>query len=221
MTDLFKKNSWFYIPYLIFILIIGIILVSHHKNDIHIYINQFHCSFADFYFKYITHLGDGVTIGAFVAILLFIKYRYALAMLIITLSTTIVVQSFKRFITPDVDRPKRALGGIADIYLVEGVDVHTSHSFPSGHTTSGFCIFLMLALMVKNKAIKIFAFILALSVGFSRVYLSQHFINDIYFGSLIAVLITTFVYFWSTKWKNEKFNLNLLNNKLNKNNVSK
>ncbi|MDH5599438.1 MAG: phosphatase PAP2 family protein, partial [Cyclobacteriaceae bacterium] len=42
----------------------------------------------------------------------------------------------------------------------------------------------------KNKYISALSFILALTVGFSRVYLLQHFFVDIYFGAILGVIAT-------------------------------
>ena len=36
---------------------------------------------------------------------------------------------------------------------------------------------------------------MAILVGYSRIYLSQHFFEDVYAGSIIGVVITIIVYF--------------------------
>jgi membrane-associated phospholipid phosphatase len=59
-------------------------------------------------------------------------------------------------------------------------------SFPSGHATSAFALFLCLAFLSANRYIKLISFMSACFIAFSRVYLSQHFLIDIYFGSIIG-----------------------------------
>jgi membrane-associated phospholipid phosphatase len=70
----------------------------------------------------------------------------------------------------------------------------TSRSFPSGHATSAFAIFLAVALISGNRYVKVLCFIFACLVAFSRVYLSQHFLIDIIAGSMIGCIGTLAVY---------------------------
>jgi membrane-associated phospholipid phosphatase len=92
-------------------------------------------------------------------------------------------------------RPKKFFEGLNTLNLVPGYENYLYNSFPSGHTTSAFTTFFCLALIIENKYIKFIMFGMALTIGFSRVYLSQHFLNDVYAGSLIGV-ITSIVTYW-------------------------
>jgi membrane-associated phospholipid phosphatase len=220
MLHLFKKNLWFFVPYLAFLLIAGSVLLIFTKIDIHIFINSLHFPLGDYIFKYGTYIGDGIVVALLIFIMLFVRYRYAIALSLSALSITAVVQSFKYFILPEIDRPWLHFEKVAktvDLYYVPGVDLHIINSFPSGHTTSAFTIFLFLALISKNNLVKLLCFIMALSIGYSRVYLSQHFLNDIYFGSLFAVFFVVLFYLWCSSWKNKKLDLSLLHTlRLNK-----
>lgn len=106
-------------------------------------------------------------------------------------------------------RPIRYFAGKYDLKLVDGVTMLTAHTFPSGHSASAFGIFMLLALIIKNKYWQMLFFFLALTIAFSRVYLSQHFLSDIYFGSLISVIITLVIFVWGESWKNPKLNQSL------------
>ena len=70
---------------------------------------------------------------------------------------------------------------------VEGVHLHHYHSFPSGHTTAAFALFMTLCLLTDKKPLHFIYFILAALGGYSRIYLSQHFAIDVFAGSIIGV----------------------------------
>ena len=211
MVKLFRKNQWFYIPYFTFLLIGGIVLLFFKKTDIHLFINNIHCISADYFFKYYTHAGDGIVVAIVIFLLLFFSYRNTIILAISTLMSTFVLLLFKEILLSDVDRPKMVFIKINQmLYFVPGVNVHLNYSFPSGHTISGFSLFLFFALISKNRTLKFLFFILAFLIGYSRMYLSQHFLIDIYFGSLIGVIFTTLAFLWVSNWKNNKLEFSLL-----------
>ena len=93
--------------------------------------------------------------------------------------------------------------------------MHYAYSFPSGHSTTAFALFFIFGFFVKNKKWQILFFILALSTAISRMYLLQHFFIDVYFGSILGVLIATIVFvsinscniFGFQHWKHKKLGL--------------
>ena len=60
------------------------------------------------------------------------------------------------------------------------------HSFPSGHTSTIFVLALALSFFVPK--LKYFFYLLALSVSFSRVAISAHYVTDIIGGIVIAYI---------------------------------
>ena len=130
-----------------------------------------------------------------VIILLTVSYRSALIVSISNIIASLLTQLLKRAVFDDYVRPKKFFEGVYDLYFVPGVDNHLYYSFPSGHTTCAFSLYFALALLVNNKLYKFLLFIIALLVGYSRVYLSQHFFMDIYAGSIIGVGITYVVFY--------------------------
>jgi membrane-associated phospholipid phosphatase len=68
-------------------------------------------------------------------------------------------------------------------------------SFPSGHTCTAFCLFCFLAFILtpRYKWLGLVFFILAMAVGYSRIYLAAHFFLDVYVGSIIGVIFTILV----------------------------
>ncbi len=206
MKQLLVNNRIFLLPYVFFIIIFVIFSLLYTKIEMHIWANQIHSPFLDNFFKYATHLGDGTAIAVLTLILVFVKYRYAIAFLAGSLITSGIVHLFKRLLLEEMYRPTKyfELFESHKLYLVEGVTLRSLQTFPSGHTSTAFNVFLMLAMITKNQYLKFGYFILALVVAYSRVYLSQHFFIDIVAGSLIATVAMLLVYFqaqtWNKKW---------------------
>ncbi len=204
MINCIRSNRWFLLPFLAFLLIGGMVLVSFSKTDIHWFLNQQNHPLADWFFKVYTHLGDGIMIVLALIILLFIKYRYALVLAFSSIFATLLVQFLKRYLFNDLRRPVVIFEKLGNLHLVEGVTPVVAYSFPSGHSATGFGIFLLFALISKNKYLKLIFFMSAFLIACSRIYLSQHFLVDVYFGSLIGAFCTFFCYLWVRGWKSPK-----------------
>jgi membrane-associated phospholipid phosphatase len=85
-------------------------------------------------------------------------------------------------------------------HIIKGLDIHSYNSFPSGHTTSAFALFGMLALLDERKGRGWFFLVIAAMTGYSRVYLFQHFVEDAYVGSIIGTVSTVVVYLLMYRW---------------------
>lgn len=194
MLKLFHQNKVFFLPYVLFLLIAGVLIISYDKSTLHLTINQFHSNFFDWFFRYVTHLGHGYFVLFITLILAFIKFKYAFMNLFIYISSGLIAQGLKRFVFSDFERPVRYFGDQESLYLIENVKPLLHHSFPSGHTTTAFGLCLFLAIITKNHLLKLFLFIIALLIGFSRVYLSHHFLEDIVAGSVIGILTAVIIY---------------------------
>ena len=183
-----KKTKAFYLGYIIFLVLGGFVMLTNSKPKIHLFINQHHSPVADTFFKYITNLGDGWSVVVLVVILIFINYRYAIVMAVCNILGGIVSQILKHYVFPGMLRPKGFFNNIAQLYFVPGVEIFSYNSFPSGHSVTAFAIFCCLAAWTKNSVLQIIYICSAIVIGFSRVYLSQHFFEDVYCGSIIGVL---------------------------------
>ena len=96
---------------------------------------------------------------------------------------------------------------------MEGVEISEYHSFPSGHSTSAFALFFCLSLLAKNHYVKVFTALCAIAVAYSRVYLSQHFLQDIIAGSFVGISVGFIFYYFMYErkilFKSEKLNKRL------------
>lgn len=189
-----KTTKWFLSVYTLFLIVGAIVLFHLEKGDWVINLNQNRIHFADLFFKYWTHFGDGLFILLLILIFLFVKYRYAI--ILITISAVQGILSFvlKRIVFTGSMRPKKYLEGIYELQLIDGVNVHSYHSFPSGHTMTAFSIAVFLCLISSRKVFGPLLFLYALLVGVSRNYLSQHFFVDIYVGSILGVTVSILVW---------------------------
>lgn len=141
--------------------------------------------FADFIFSYWTWLGDGVVWVVAFFWFLFFRKKFLPLLLSALIISTFFVQITKYFGTSP--RPYTAIANKNPIHTVIGVTLHGNYSFPSGHTTTAFTIFLLAALLIPHRLVLPLGFILAAGVAYSRVYLAQHFPLDIAAGMFTAV----------------------------------
>ncbi len=184
----FNHCRFFLIPFGFFLLVSGFFLLLFPKESIHIYINQFYCSFGDLVMPYVTLAADGITITVLVLLLLFYNKRFAFWTGISCLFATGITQLLKHTIFYGDPRPKMFFSNPSPLRLVPGVENYLFDTFPSGHTTVAFAFYFCLVFLVKNNYLKTGIFLFALLIGYSRIYLSQHFLSDVFGGSLIGTI---------------------------------
>lgn len=212
MKHLIGKNKFFLIPYILVLSFCIVLLFLFAKPELHILSNKANSPFFDTFFKTITHLGDGTMIAVLSIILLFVRYRYALVFLLGSIVTAGIINLLKKVILGTIYRPSKyfELYESYQLHFVDGVKLNSLQSFPSGHTGTAFNVFFMIALIVPQKGLKLVCFFGAALVGYSRVYLSQHFMVDITVGSMLGVLIVLLFYNWSDHWNKKWLNNSLL-----------
>lgn len=198
MKTLISQNKLFFICCSLFWVIAGIYLAMHGKGDFSLYLNDHHSSGADLFFRYATWMGDGITISIICILLLFVKFRYALIVSIISMLNAFIVNIVK-----NIAHQPRPVEYFKTEHLnyVDGVELFHWHSFPSGHTAAAFAMFCVFGFFVRNKLWSVLFFLLALSVAISRVYIFQHFLIDVYFGSMFGVINAVWIYQINSKSK--------------------
>lgn len=161
--------------------------------------NPWHYRPLNYIFRVFTILGDGLFIISLAVLLFFLKKRF-LSIMVISgyVLSGIPVQIIKTYI--DAARPAVFLKEMNYSHFVEGVTLHNYNSFPSGHTASAFALAVILSISLNNKWSGLILLFLAAMVGYSRIYLSQHFMEDVFVGSLVGVLSGVATYLFLEKW---------------------
>ena len=170
-----------------------------------------HTAWLDVFFRFITYLGSGYAYIPVILILLNKKLKWGAFYGISLGISNLLLVLFKRVIFEDFNRPiyDPQLYDNYQLHLIEGVDMHRFHSFPSGHTTTAFTVFFFLAIMSRNNTAKFIFFVLAILTAYSRVYLSQHFFEDIVAGSVLGTATVLLSYYililWQPEWMSMSF----------------
>ncbi|WDF56818.1 phosphatase PAP2 family protein [Mucilaginibacter sp. KACC 22063] len=189
ITDVLYRLRLFFIPYLLILSSCLIIKLLFTREQIYYSINSYHNDLANQLFIYATDLGSGFIMIVLTIILLLYSYRTAFLLVTSFGITTILVQVVKRI----VKAPRPSLyfeHNLSHIYFVPGVKMLMTNSFPSGHTVQAFTVAVVLAYTARQKRWGFIYLLLALAVGYSRMYLSEHFFEDVVAGSIIGTVAT-------------------------------
>ncbi len=198
VKQLWNNNPYFYSLFVGFLLVGAVMLALIDQGADILFVNQYRSDFGDAFFRFATMLGEAYIYIPALIILLFVKYRHAAAVPLLGITVILASGISKQFFAHE--RPflffKNA-GLLDQIDPVTGVAMHGGlTSFPSGHTMSAFAIFAFLAFSLpEKKGLGALLFLIALLVGFSRIYLIQHFLKDVYLGAIMGVTIAV-IWYW-------------------------
>lgn len=188
---LLAEHKWFLIPFLFFIAVCFYLEAITSKADLFLTINGFHTDTLDTFFKGTTYIGDGITMIIFGIILCAFCLRNGLLTLIAYAYTSAVAQLLKFiFHSP---RPIKFFSDLHQpIRTIRGYPIYEWNSFPSGHSVSAFSLAVVIAwlLPIKKKYLAWILLPIASLTAFSRVYLAQHFFQDVVAGAILGVILT-------------------------------
>ncbi len=146
--------------------------------------------FFDGFMRFITVFGDGGIILILLAIgLIAFKKTRKIG---ITMLGAIVIGALITNITvkPLVARPRPFYDESSIFYTwwkAAGAVPESGYSFPSGHATASMAA-MMAFFLAGNKKYSWTGFILALLIGFSRIYLCVHYPSDVLFGFIVGII---------------------------------
>lgn len=165
------------------------------RFQLHMAINSWHTAWGDAAFPWITELANGWVPVVLALVMLRHSWRAFLMMALGTGLAAITVQLLKHLVFDGFDRPSMYLEYMPDLALVAGFDLHIHNSFPSGHSTAAFSMCLALAVIIGKRGPALLLALGASLLALSRVYLSQHFTEDIVAGAALGSMVATAVYF--------------------------
>jgi membrane-associated phospholipid phosphatase len=180
-------SSIFFWIILLFWILCFILIINTNQLELHKKLNGFNFSMLDLIVPYATHIGDGLFAILLVVFFFFFKKKYSLILLFSFLISSGITQFLKQVVFPNVMRPIHYFQNDDCFHLVNGVIMHSQNSFPSGHATTCFAIFTTLVLFWKeNLRLQAIFAMSAITFALTRVYLSQHFLEDVLAGSFIG-----------------------------------
>lgn len=210
------------LPYVVLLMVFFGLMIVYPKPELHLLLNSYHSDFLDVFFKYYTLLAEFPLYLLALLPLLWKIYKITLFFAMCELTGGTFLQLLKHTIC--LPRPVKVFEDYPDLVLplVQGVDMHHSNSFPSGHASTFFmfctCCVIVLAYYYSRKdrpaifrsqvlfdIAMVVLLVLAVLGAFSRVYLSQHFLSDVCVGSIIG-LVTPFLMFYLCRNKVLKLN---------------
>ena len=193
LKEILAGNRLFFGLWLLFFAVGLFFLLSLGKAASFLDLNAYHRSTLDTVFIWVTFLGNGVfSIVVFVIFLLQRRWSQATQVMVAFLLSALVAQILKNLFS--MPRPKQFFAPGQYHYFIDGVTGLGFASFPSGHTTSVFALATLLAIFTKNPKAKIAFLLSGIAVGYSRIYLGQHFLGDVLTGSCIGTLTAVLVH---------------------------
>ena len=216
--NMLARNLVFLLLTLALVVATGCVCLRFDKAAIHLWMNSVHTDFLDCFFCYYTVIGEWIPYVV-VFLLLFYKAGWSTYLLASLAVSGLLSQRLKYVF--DTDRPYRFFAEhYPDVPLpfVDGVTLSKYYSFPSGHTTTFFAFFFGLCVVLTSRLVRrmpadgfsrtgqrlrasliygvvpVLCWLAAVTGAYSRIYLSQHFLEDIFGGILVGMLTALLLY---------------------------
>jgi membrane-associated phospholipid phosphatase len=191
--SIFLENRIFFTGYLLFLAVCLFFLLNYSKVPGFVWLNEYHSWTMDLFFLIYTNVGDGLfSIGIFLILLWLRKplpgWEIVFAFLLSGLAVQVLKNAFP------MPRPRTLIGDEHYNYFIKSVTHVGNASFPSGHTATAFGTAALLSIFTKKKKYSYLFLVAALLVAYSRIYLGQHFLQDVFAGALIGVPSALVVY---------------------------
>ncbi len=186
----------------VILVILGLIFsLTGEKGQFLLWLTGYRHPFADYYFYYVTLLGEPH--GFIVCGLLLWLTSWKKMITIPSLGGILVVTSYSLKTFFEHERPILYLNriGYEGPMSVLGYPMLMGHhGFPSGHSMAAWALFTLVAALIKNTWVSILCLFLAMSVSISRIYLMAHFLQDVVAGAMVGIALGYGVYYLYEQW---------------------
>ena len=172
---------------LLLVAVLAVFVAIYGKDRSFLMINGRYSTEADYFFNYLTLLGEWILWVPIFLFALFIKRDFFIPVLTALIICTLLTHLGKKVIFEGEPRPLRLLQDVARAVPILKHNNYVN-SFPSGHTSTAFTTALLLSFIVRKRFAVFFFPIIAFLVGYSRVYLAQHFVTDVLAGSVVGII---------------------------------
>ncbi len=163
---------------------VGLGLNDSASNWIHHFSNHT----IDNFFIHFSWLAEWLLIVLAILTVFYVNYKRGLVMAIGLGIQSIFVALIKNYF----NAPRPIEAKFFAIRHIENLEIHHWQSFPSGHTAVAFFCMGLMATSIPRLQKSIFwgvaCAIFAAGIGYSRIYLGQHFLFDVCTGGTIALL---------------------------------
>jgi len=184
--SIIKSKKSYFLSVTIVLVLANLFLFFFGKKDSFLILNTYHSYFLDHFFQTITLLGDGIFFLIMCALLFGLnKKKESLLSLLTFLLSGLFSQILKNYFHRL--RPVNFFESYSYSKFIDGFTNAVYNSFPSGHTTSIFAIITLWVFFIEQKRYHFLLLLIALLVGYSRIYLGQHFLEDVILGISIGV----------------------------------
>jgi undecaprenyl-diphosphatase len=173
---------------------VAIHLLPELNNFLFYQINHFHFRWLDTVMLPITYCGDGTVLFIIALGVWRVRgLRKFVYVVLILISVEILVEIIKHFFP--LPRPSAVF---SDIHILG--PILKARSFPSGHVASTFGLVSFLS--GEFPKLETLLWVVAILVGFSRIYVGAHFPADILFGAGLGYMVAKiYVTIWEDRTK--------------------
>lgn len=195
MQKIFLNKKVAFVCHLLLAIFVLPLLVFYKKEESLLFINGHYNIWLDLFMYHITRLPE-ISFVVFVVFLgSFTQRRYFLAIVTSLIVCVLVIVFSKYFLFSDQLRPYSWLSKNNVVFHhVPNISLHSNGSFPSGHTMAAFCALALAGFISGSGFVQFLFFILALLAGYSRVYVAQHYLIDVYAGALTGFTIAYIIF---------------------------
>lgn len=206
-------NPYFFVPFLLWVCIGAVVQLLYSRQQLFFAINTHYSDFANVFMFYFTWLGQAEVIIPALLLLpvipRFRNWKYLALAALCNFIPFLIHHYLKSWLNHP--RPRLLYRDIPEMHFLPSWPELLHSGFPSGHSQGAFSFFCFLSLLLprKYRGYGLLFFVMAITVGYSRIYLAAHLFEDVYAGSIFGVVTTSVIYFATITYQNRKQNSTL------------